>query len=60
MFGTKILIKDVSNKCEPEEMNAEDPLFILYTSGSTGKPKGVLTYNWWLYGLCFNDPSIYF
>ena len=28
--------------CEPEEMNAEDPMFILYTSGSTGKPKGVL------------------
>ena len=28
--------------CEPEEMDAEDPLFILYTSGSTGKPKGVL------------------
>jgi acetyl-CoA synthetase len=28
--------------CAPEEMNAEDPLFILYTSGSTGKPKGVL------------------
>lgn len=28
--------------CEPEAMNAEDPLFILYTSGSTGKPKGVL------------------
>jgi acetyl-CoA synthetase len=36
------LIKDVSNICEPEEMSAEDPLFILYTSGSTGKPKGVL------------------
>ena len=36
------LIKDMSTKCEPEEMNAEDPLFILYTSGSTGKPKGVL------------------
>ena len=36
------LIKDVSSNCEPEEMNAEDPLFILYTSGSTGKPKGVL------------------
>ena len=32
----------VSSHCEPEEMNAEDPLFILYTSGSTGKPKGVL------------------
>ncbi len=29
-------------QCEPERMNAEDPLFILYTSGSTGKPKGVL------------------
>jgi acetyl-CoA synthetase len=28
--------------CKPEEMNAEDPLFILYTSGSTGKPKGAL------------------
>jgi acetyl-CoA synthetase len=32
----------VSDDCPPEEMNAEDPLFILYTSGSTGKPKGVL------------------
>ncbi|MBN13810.1 MAG: acetate--CoA ligase [Pelagibacterium sp.] len=31
--------------CEPEPMNAEDPLFILYTSGSTGKPKGVLHTN---------------
>ena len=31
-----------SAECEPEEMNAEDPLFILYTSGSTGKPKGVV------------------
>ena len=31
-----------SDKHTPEEMNAEDPLFILYTSGSTGKPKGVL------------------
>ncbi len=29
-------------ECEPERMNAEDPLFILYTSGSTGKPKGVM------------------
>ena len=36
------LISKVSAKCDPEEMNAEDPLFILYTSGSTGKPKGVL------------------
>ncbi len=31
-----------SDKCEPEHMKAEDPLFILYTSGSTGKPKGVV------------------
>ncbi|PSV18516.1 acetate--CoA ligase [Photobacterium kishitanii] len=31
-----------STHCDPEPMNAEDPLFILYTSGSTGKPKGVL------------------
>jgi acetyl-CoA synthetase len=33
---------EVDAHCEPEPMNAEDPLFILYTSGSTGKPKGVL------------------
>ncbi len=33
---------NVSGVCEPEVMDAEDPLFILYTSGSTGKPKGVL------------------
>ncbi len=32
----------LSTTCEPETMNAEDPLFILYTSGSTGKPKGVV------------------
>jgi acetyl-CoA synthetase len=36
------LMKDAPAKCEPEWMDAEDPLFILYTSGSTGKPKGVL------------------
>lgn len=36
------VIDGVSADCPPEEMNAEDPLFILYTSGSTGKPKGVL------------------
>ena len=36
------LVKNVSNVCDPEPMNSEDPLFILYTSGSTGKPKGVL------------------
>ncbi len=36
------LTKLAPKNCEPEEMGAEDPLFILYTSGSTGKPKGVL------------------
>jgi len=36
------LMADASADCPPEEMDAEDPLFILYTSGSTGKPKGVL------------------
>ena len=34
-------MKKAESMCDPEEMDAEDPLFILYTSGSTGKPKGV-------------------
>jgi len=36
------LVNGQPGECEPEEMDAEDPLFILYTSGSTGRPKGVL------------------
>ena len=36
------LVDGESVNCEPEVMNAEDPLFLLYTSGSTGKPKGVV------------------
>lgn len=35
-------LTSVDTQCAPEEMDAEDPLFILYTSGSTGKPKGVM------------------
>ncbi len=37
-----VVVEGQPAECEPEPMNAEDPLFILYTSGSTGKPKGVL------------------
>ncbi len=44
--GRDVLYSDhrdgLATECEPEVMNAEDPLFILYTSGSTGKPKGVV------------------
>jgi acetyl-CoA synthetase len=36
------IIDGVLDECTPEEMNAEDPLFILYTSGSTGTPKGAM------------------
>jgi len=36
------LMAEAPDECEPEQMDSEDPLFILYTSGSTGKPKGVL------------------
>ena len=41
-FDWEGLMQEASADCPPEEMDAEDPLFILYTSGSTGKPKGVL------------------
>ena len=44
--GRDVYYQDIVQKqathCEPEQMDAEDPLFILYTSGSTGTPKGVL------------------
>ncbi len=36
------IVAGAADQCEPEEMNAEDPLFILYTSGSTGTPKGAM------------------
>ncbi|MCQ9205668.1 MAG: acetate--CoA ligase [Omnitrophica bacterium] len=36
------IIDDVSSRCEPEQMDSEDMLFLLYTSGTTGKPKGII------------------
>ncbi|MBS3957415.1 MAG: acetate--CoA ligase [Clostridiales bacterium] len=41
-YHEEVHAADISNHCDVEWMDAEDPLFILYTSGSTGKPKGVL------------------
>ena len=49
-----------SDQCEPELMDAEDPLFILYTSGSTGKPKGVLhTTAGYLLGACITHKYVF-
>jgi acetyl-CoA synthetase len=49
-----------SAECEPEPMDAEDPLFILYTSGSTGKPKGVLhTTAGYLLGACITHKYVF-
>ena len=42
LLEEELASKDLPSFCKPEEMDAEDPLFILYTSGSTGKPKGLL------------------
>ena len=45
-----------SEECQPEEMNAEDPLFILYTSGFNRETQGCNAYLGGLYSLRFNDP----
>ena len=63
------LMATASNKCEPEQMDSEDPLFILYTSGSTGKPKGAMhtTAGYHLYAMMtvkyffdLRDEDVYF
>jgi len=41
-YDVEMAAPDIKPVCEPEHLDAEDPLFILYTSGSTGKPKGVM------------------
>jgi acetyl-CoA synthetase len=41
LWSEEMNADDISDRCDPEIMDSEDPLFILYTSGSTGKPKGV-------------------
>jgi acetyl-CoA synthetase len=54
------LVSAQSADCSPEEMKAEDPLFILYTSGSTGKPKGVLhTTGGYLVYAAFTHQSVF-
>lgn len=63
------LMATASNKCEAEQMDSEDPLFILYTSGSTGKPKGAMhtTAGYHLYAMMtvkyffdLRDEDVYF
>ncbi len=51
-YHEELAAADITTDCPCEEMDAEDPLFILYTSGSTGKPKGVMhtTGGYLLYG----------
>jgi len=52
--------KELKTYCQPAEMDAEDPLFILYTSGSTGKPKGVLhTTGGYLLGANFTFSAVF-
>ncbi|MHB8109399.1 MAG: acetate--CoA ligase [Syntrophorhabdaceae bacterium] len=68
-FEDELAAADITDDCPAEQMDAEDPLFILYTSGSTGKPKGVLhtvggymvfTYSTFKYIFDYKDKDIFF
>jgi acetyl-CoA synthetase len=68
-YGDEMAASDISDSCPAEQMDAEDPLFILYTSGSTGKPKGVMhtiggymvfAYATMKYIFDYKDKDIYF
>jgi acetyl-CoA synthetase len=68
-WGDEMAASDITDVCPAEEMDAEDPLFILYTSGSTGKPKGVLhtvggymvyTYLTFKYIFDYKDGEVFF
>ncbi|MCX5806789.1 MAG: acetate--CoA ligase [Proteobacteria bacterium] len=68
-WNDEMAASDISDVCPAEEMDAEDPLFILYTSGSTGKPKGVLhtiggymvyTYLTFKYIFDYKDGEVFF
>jgi acetyl-CoA synthetase len=68
-WNDEMAASDITDVCPAEEMDAEDPLFILYTSGSTGKPKGVLhtvggymvyTYLTFKYIFDYKDGEVFF
>lgn len=53
-------LQDAYAECDPEEMDAEDPLFILYTSGSTGKPKGMVhTTGGYMVGTAYSFQNVF-
>jgi acetyl-CoA synthetase len=54
------LMKDAETSCEPEQMDAEDVLYILYTSGTTGKPKGIVhTTGGYLTGVAYTTKVVF-